>query len=187
MSLCAQSSQRMTWPPRVAVRQFSIADITFNCSRLTRPTLALRHVGPCSRKTSATSSAGRGTGAADQAGGLRRRLAWFLAVVRFVGLAGVLRFVCLGGLDCRQGKASSAGLSTLALSVRSPGLGIRYSSGLVIKRRADSAPALLLRCHALAERLLQKYAHQAVLQRKSGVAYRDHNQQHLRFFHQQRA
>src|ERR1700745_144643 len=79
MSVCAQSSQRTTWPPRVAVRQFSIADITFNCSRLTRPTLALRHVGPCSRKTSATSSAGRGTDAADQVDFLRllRRFACF--------------------------------------------------------------------------------------------------------------
>ena len=33
--MCAQSSQRMTWPPRAAVRQLSIADMTFNCSRLT--------------------------------------------------------------------------------------------------------------------------------------------------------
>jgi len=43
------------------VRQLSIADITFSCSRLTWPALALRHAGPRSRKISATSKAGRGT------------------------------------------------------------------------------------------------------------------------------
>src|SRR5450755_4807979 len=57
--LWAHSSQRATWPPRAAVRQLSIADITFSCSRLTWPALALRHVGPWSRKISATSKAGR--------------------------------------------------------------------------------------------------------------------------------
>src|SRR5450432_1747047 len=59
--LWAHSSQRVTWPPRAAVRQLSIADITFSCSRLTWPALALRHAGPRSRKISATSKAGRGT------------------------------------------------------------------------------------------------------------------------------
>jgi hypothetical protein len=47
------------------VRQLSIADITFNCSRLTWPALALRHAGPWSRKISATSKAGRDTRAAS--------------------------------------------------------------------------------------------------------------------------
>src|ERR1700680_1373789 len=64
MSICAQSSQRATWPPRAAVRQFSIADITFSWSRLTWPAWALRHAGPRSRKISATSRAGRDTCAA---------------------------------------------------------------------------------------------------------------------------
>src|SRR5580704_8341514 len=53
------------WPPRASVRQFSIADITFSCSRLTWPALALRHAGPWSRKISATSKAGRDTRAAS--------------------------------------------------------------------------------------------------------------------------
>src|SRR5260370_25654573 len=64
MRMCAHYSQRATWPPRAAVRQFSIADITFNCSRLTWPALALRHAGPRPRKISATSKAGRYTRAA---------------------------------------------------------------------------------------------------------------------------
>src|SRR5262245_38262923 len=59
----AQSSQRATWPPSAAVRQCSMADITFNWSRLTWPALALRHAGPWLRKISATSNAARGTGA----------------------------------------------------------------------------------------------------------------------------
>src|SRR6266851_3866239 len=57
----AQSSQRATWPPRAAVRQLSIADITFSCSRLTWPALARRHAGPWPRKMSASSSDGRDT------------------------------------------------------------------------------------------------------------------------------
>src|SRR4029434_4126379 len=60
----APSSQRSTCPPSAAVRQLSIADITFNWSRLTWPALALRHAGPWSRKISATSKAGRDTRAA---------------------------------------------------------------------------------------------------------------------------
>src|SRR6266478_9895416 len=68
MVVWAQSSQRATWPPRAAVRQFSIADITFSCSRLTWPALALRHAGPRSRKISATSKAGRDISASASAG-----------------------------------------------------------------------------------------------------------------------
>ena len=67
--MCAHFSQRRTWPPSAAVRQFSIADITFNWSRLTCPALAERHAGPWSRKISATSSAGRDTAARGYAGG----------------------------------------------------------------------------------------------------------------------
>ena len=35
MRSCAQSSQRSTCPPSAAVRQVSIADMTFNWARLT--------------------------------------------------------------------------------------------------------------------------------------------------------
>jgi hypothetical protein len=37
MRVCEHFSQRMTCPPSAAVRQRSIADITFNWSRLTCP------------------------------------------------------------------------------------------------------------------------------------------------------
>ena len=69
MAVQAQSSQRRTWPPSAAVRQRSMADITFSWSRLTWPALARRHAGPWSRKISATSKAGRSTRAARQVGG----------------------------------------------------------------------------------------------------------------------
>src|SRR5208283_2482069 len=62
MRRCEQSSQRSTWPPRAAVRQLSMADMTFSCPRLTRPALALRQAGPWRRKISATSIAGRDKG-----------------------------------------------------------------------------------------------------------------------------
>src|SRR5450755_3935092 len=61
MCVCAHFSQRATWPPRAAVRQLSIADITLSWSRLTWPALARRHAGPWPRKMSATSSDGRDT------------------------------------------------------------------------------------------------------------------------------
>src|SRR5271166_2021152 len=54
-----QSSQRSTCPPSAAVRQVSIADMTFSWPRLTWPALALRHAAPWARKTSATSRRGR--------------------------------------------------------------------------------------------------------------------------------
>ena len=59
MCVCAQFSQRATWPPSAAVRQLSMADMTFSWPRLTWPALALRHAGPWARKISATSSDGR--------------------------------------------------------------------------------------------------------------------------------
>src|SRR6201982_334869 len=65
----ASFSQRATWPPSAAVRQRSIALITFNWSRLTCPALAERHAAPWSLKISATSSAGRDTAAGRYAGG----------------------------------------------------------------------------------------------------------------------
>ena len=61
MSVCEHFSQRATCPPRAAVRQLSMADITFSWPRLTWPALALRHAAPWPRKISATSSAGRDT------------------------------------------------------------------------------------------------------------------------------
>jgi len=64
MRRCAQSSQRSTCPPSAAVRQRSIALITFSWSRLTCPRLASRQAGPWSRKISATSRIGRPTSAA---------------------------------------------------------------------------------------------------------------------------
>ena len=69
--LCAHFSQRARHVRRArAVRQLSIADITFNWPRLTWPALARRHTGPWPRKISATSSDGRDTrGASRQAGG----------------------------------------------------------------------------------------------------------------------
>ena len=65
----ASFSQRATCPPSAAVRQRSIALITFIWSRLTWPALAARHAAPWSRKMSATSSAGRDTNAAGYFGG----------------------------------------------------------------------------------------------------------------------
>src|ERR1700737_3048289 len=59
MRVWAQSSQRSTWPPRIAERQASIADMTRNCPRLRCPALSLRHASPWRRKISATSSFGR--------------------------------------------------------------------------------------------------------------------------------
>src|SRR6266702_2033417 len=40
MTVCEQFSQRSTCPPSAAVRQRSMADITFNWSRLTCPAFA---------------------------------------------------------------------------------------------------------------------------------------------------
>src|SRR5215831_6505536 len=71
MAVCAQASfwQRATWPPSAAVRQRSIALITFNWSRLTCPRLASRQAGPWSRKISATSRVGRPTSAVRRRSG----------------------------------------------------------------------------------------------------------------------
>ena len=51
-----QSSQASTCPPRDAVRQCSIADITLSCCRLKCPAWAARYAGPAVRKMSATST-----------------------------------------------------------------------------------------------------------------------------------
>src|SRR5690349_4837271 len=65
MRRCAQASQRSTCPPNAAVRQRSIADMTFSWPRLTWPAWDARQAGPRWRKMSATSTAGRGTGRAS--------------------------------------------------------------------------------------------------------------------------
>src|SRR5215470_10763791 len=62
MRQCAQSSQRSTWPPNAAVRQRSIADMTFSWPRLTWPAWDARQAGPWWRKMSATSTADRDNG-----------------------------------------------------------------------------------------------------------------------------
>src|SRR5947207_1674271 len=83
MTVWAHFSQRPTCPPSAAVRQRSIALMTFIWPRLTWPALARRHAAPWSRKISATSSAGRDTAL------LRRRL---VLPVRLglLGLSGLL-------------------------------------------------------------------------------------------------
>ena len=69
MRVWAQSSHCSTCPPRAAVRQLSMADMTLSWPRLTWPALALRHAGPWPRKISATSRIGRDTRAALYVGG----------------------------------------------------------------------------------------------------------------------
>src|SRR6267378_3678138 len=64
MRRCAQASQRSTCPPNTAVRQRSIADMTFSWPRLTWPAWDARQAGPRWRKMSATSTAGRDNGRA---------------------------------------------------------------------------------------------------------------------------
>src|SRR5262245_59136312 len=72
MVVQAQSSQRETCPPSAAVRQLSIADMTFIWSRLSWPALACRHAGPWPAKISETSQDGTGTDAALVAGRPKR-------------------------------------------------------------------------------------------------------------------
>src|SRR5437588_12077064 len=99
-------SQRSTWPPSAAVRQRSIADMTFNWSRLTCPALAERHAAPWSRKISATSSFGRNIAAGDYAeGGSVLVVSLFFCGVFCCGFLAFLR-------DC---DSRSSGLVTLAI------------------------------------------------------------------------
>ena len=65
MSVCRHFSQRATCPPRAAVRQLSMADITLSWPRLTWPALALRQGGPvgaCSNAAGAEIKLGRCSG-----------------------------------------------------------------------------------------------------------------------------
>src|SRR3974390_2870645 len=101
MMVCEHFSQRSTWPPSAAVRQRSIAVVTFNWSRLTCPALAARHAAPCSRKLSATSSFGR-----DMAAALRRRLIGLAA--RWLGF-GLGLFGLLARLPPQIQRALDAG------------------------------------------------------------------------------
>src|SRR5215831_4191109 len=68
MWMWSHFSQRATWPPSAAVRQRSIADITFSWPRLRWPAWARRQAGPWARKISATSTAGRANSAAASGG-----------------------------------------------------------------------------------------------------------------------
>src|ERR1700676_602132 len=101
MTVWAQPSQRATWPPSAAVRQRSMALITFSWSRLTCPALARRHAAPWSRKISATSSAGRNMAP------LRRRL--IFAVL--LGLLARLRQQVEGALDAGDHAGGDAGVA----------------------------------------------------------------------------
>jgi hypothetical protein len=94
-------SQRARWPPSAAVRQRSIALMTFSWPRLTWPALARRHAAPWSRKISATSSAGRDTAPGRYAGG-----GFFLL---FLGL--------LRGCDSRSSGLSIAAIMPVATRV----------------------------------------------------------------------
>ena len=49
MWLWPQSWQAATWPPRAAVRQRSMADMTLSWARLTWPALAVRQAGLCEK------------------------------------------------------------------------------------------------------------------------------------------
>src|ERR1700745_1947953 len=60
MSVCRHFSQRATCPPRAAVRQLSMADMTFSWPRLTWPAVVQRQAGPWAREISATSIGGAG-------------------------------------------------------------------------------------------------------------------------------
>src|ERR1700682_787301 len=88
MTVCAQPSQRATCPPSAAVRQRSIALMTFSWSRLTWPALAQRHAAPWSRKISATSSAGRDTVGGGFAGGC------FFLILSWVSLGFLALWPC---------------------------------------------------------------------------------------------
>src|SRR5271166_2116984 len=106
MTVWVQFSQRSTCPPSAAVRQRSIAVITFNWPRLTCPALAARHAAPWSRKISATSSFGRDIAADDYAGG---------GSVLVVSLFSCGAFCC-GFLEFLRGCANrSSGLVILAI------------------------------------------------------------------------
>src|ERR1700704_5906537 len=94
-------SQRATWPPSAAVRQCSIALMTFIWPRLTWPALALRHAAPWSRKISATSSAGR-----DMA-----PLRWRLVLPALLGLLARLGQQVEGALDAGDHAGGDAGVA----------------------------------------------------------------------------
>src|SRR5216684_752102 len=101
MTVWVQSWQRATWPPSAAVRQRSMALITFIWSRLTCPALARRHATPWSRKISATSRAGR-----DMAP-LRRRLVF----PALLGLLARLRQQVERALDASDHAGGDAGVA----------------------------------------------------------------------------
>src|SRR5258707_62722 len=69
-----QSSHPSMCPPSAAVRQVSMADITFSWARLICPACAARQAGPTARKTSATSNDGRIAYSAARALSLHQQL-----------------------------------------------------------------------------------------------------------------
>src|ERR1700676_5392223 len=101
MTVWAQPSQRATCPPSAAVRQRSMAVITFIWSRLTCPALARRHAAPWSRKISATSRVGR-----DMAPLCRR-----LIFPVLLGLLARLRQQVEGALNAGDHAGGNAGVA----------------------------------------------------------------------------
>ena len=100
MMVCEQFSQRSTCPPSAAVRQRSIADITFNWSRLTWPALA------ATPRRSVVAEYIRDlqlSGETLTAGRLRRRLHFLAVLLSFLGSL-LLRLATAGrgGFRCRR-------------------------------------------------------------------------------------
>src|SRR6266446_8644618 len=110
MIVWVQSSQRATWPLSAAVRQRSVALITFIWSRLTCPALARRHAAPWSRKISATSSIGR-----DMA-----PLRWRLVLPALLGLLARLGQQVEGALDAGDHAGGDAGVARRRVACRDP-------------------------------------------------------------------
>src|SRR6266705_931501 len=138
MSVCEQFSQRATWPPRAAVRQLSIADITFSCSRLTWPALALRHAGPWPRKTSATSSDGRDTRRAS--GG------------RFVALLELARDAIERAHDLPDGLGGDAGVERRGVELGVPQQDLDHPNiSVLLQKMRRKAVTKGMRGHLLAD------------------------------------
>src|SRR5215467_8362275 len=117
MTVWAQPSfsQRATCPPSAAVRQLSMALMTFSCSRLICPRLASRQAGPWSRKISATSSRDRAMPAALRRLGAPTRLPQ-LAVL------GAEPFEWT--IDCRDLTRGNTGVSRGRVQLRMPEKGL---------------------------------------------------------------
>src|ERR1022692_3212347 len=146
-------SQRATWPPSAAVRQRSIALITFIWPRLTWPARARRHAAPWSRKISATSSAGRDTAP------LRRRL---VLPVR-LGLPGLLG---LSGLLARLRQAVERALDTGDQAGGDTGVACRGVQLVVTQQCLDNANISLVIEQVGGEAVAQRVQRHALPDRK---------------------